>query len=133
MPLIDSRLGRGTLTIGSNGYEAQVTAVTLKPETKSDDPEPTLDNIDPTPDETVSWTLVGDVIQDWQDVDGFVRYCFANAGAEVPFVWTPSTNLGTTFTGVCKIRPVEVGGDVKIRNKSSFEFPVAQLVVSDTP
>jgi hypothetical protein len=77
--------------------------------------------------------LVGDVIQDWQDVDGFVRYCFANAGAEVPFVWTPSTNLGTTFTGVCKIRPVEVGGDVKVRNKSSFEFPVAQLVVSDTP
>jgi hypothetical protein len=132
MALIDSRLGRGTLTLGTGGgYEAQITNVRLVPEVDSSDPEPTLDNIDPTPDETTTWKLAGDAIQDWQDADGFVRFCLANAGADVPFVWTPSTTLGTTFSGTCKVRAVEIGGDVKVRNKSAFEFAVSGLSVSD--
>jgi hypothetical protein len=129
MALVDSRVGVGTLTIGTNGWEEQITNVKLVPDVESEDPEPTLADVDPLPVESTSWTLEGEAIQDWADSDGFVRFCFANSGAEVPFSFVPNTADGVEFTGTCKVRAIEIGGDAKVRNKSSFEFPVSGLTV----
>jgi len=120
----DSRLGPGTLTLNATDYGVQVSNVTLTPDVSSDDGTPTLGVPDPAPIVTVGWSLKGTAIQDFDDVDGFVNYCFDNALAEVAFVWVPRNDGTVQYTGTCQVVPVEVGGDVATQITTDFEFAV---------
>lgn len=124
MPITDSRLKNGTLTINAVSFATQATNVRLVPKVSSTgEPLEVLagDVIDP--DETVDWSLAITAVQDFTDEAGFVNFCLANAGDVHPYSWAPAgAAAGPTYTGTVKVQPVEVGGDVNTRNTTSAEW-----------
>lgn len=120
----DSRLGAGTLTLGTTDFGAQISNVILSPSHDKADGTPTLGDPTPTPEVTTTWTLKGNAIQDWESADGIVEYLRANNNTSVAFVWEPNTDNGVSYTGDCKVYAVEIGGDVAAQNVSAFEFDV---------
>jgi hypothetical protein len=124
MALTDSRLGVGTLTIGTADYGAQITNVQLVPDKSSEDGTPTLADPTPLPLETESWALEGEAIQDFELAAGFVNWCFDNAGTEAPFVFTPTTGKGQSWSGTVLVSSIPIGGDAGVQITAPFSFPV---------
>lgn len=129
MTVVDSRLGPGTLTLGTlTGAGCQMSNVRLVPDREEEDGTPTLCDPEPPPLITTSWTLAGSAVQDWEDPDGFVEFCRTNDGTTVTFEWVPNTDVGVTFEGSVQVRAVEFGGDVAVQTTTDFEFPVVGAI-----
>ena len=124
MPTIDSRLGPGTLTLGTTDFGVQISNVSLVPSHNTTDGTPTLGVPTPAAEATTTWALKGSAIQDWEDVAGFVEYCRANNNVEVAFAWEPNTGKTVSYSGLCKVLAVEIGGDVNTQITTDFEFAV---------
>lgn len=122
--LTDSRLGPGTLTIGTTEYGVQISNVRLTPDVSTEDGTPTLGIPEPAPLSSIAWSLAGSAIQDWEDDVGFVNFCMDNALAELAFVWVPLDDATVEYTGTVQVLPVEIGGDVAVQATTDFEFPV---------
>lgn len=120
----DSRLGVGTLKIGTVDYGAQIANVVLAPTVDSTDGTPTLAVPDPLPEEKESWALEGSAIQDFQLDSGFVNYCFDNAGTIVPFELVPVTGDGPTWAGNVRLWSIPIGGDAGVQITADFSFAV---------
>lgn len=129
MPPVDSRLGPGTLTIGTTMTSAgcQASNVKLVPEYDEEDGTPTLCEPQPPPLLTEAWKLTGTSIQDWEDDAGFVEFCRLNAMTEQTFSWVPNTSYDpvVTYSGTVQIRAIEFGGDVSKQNTSDWEFSLS--------
>lgn len=125
MPVTDSRLGPGTLTFDTTeDFSLQVSSAQLVPSVTETDGTPTLAEPEPSPEMTVSWSLSGETISDWSDDTGFINWAMDNSGAEVAFVFTPSTDAGMAYSGTIQVRPIAIGGDVAVQSAVSFEFPL---------
>lgn len=125
MTVIDSRLGPGTLTLGTlTGAGCQMSNVRLVPETDSEDGTPTLCDPSPAPLSKTTWSLQGTAVQDWEADNGFVEFCREQDGTTVSFSWVPATSKGVTYSGSVQVRAVEIGGDVGVQTTTDFEFPV---------
>ena len=124
MPLTDSRLGVGTLTIGTVDHGAQISNVVLTPSVDSTDGTPTLADPTPLPEQTESWALEGSAIQDFELESGFVNYCFDNAGSIVPFVFEPLTESGQNWSGNVLLSSIPIGGDAGVQITADFSFAV---------
>lgn len=120
----DSRLGVGTLKIGTTDYGAQISNVVLTPTVDSSDGTPTLAVPEPLPEESESWALEGSAIQDFELATGFVNYCFDNAGSVQPFELTPVTADGTKWAGQCRVWSIPIGGDAGVQITADFSFAV---------
>ena len=128
MTIRDSRLKAGTLefTVGALpvSFASQATNVRLVPKTDEEgDPVEVLSGETITADDATTWSLNIKSIQDFDDPDGFVAFALTNAGDLVDFTWKPNAT-GTSFAGVVKVRPVEIGGDVNARNTTDAEWPL---------
>lgn len=127
-------LGPGSLKIGETAsvreFAAHLTNCELKSDTSSDDPTPMLDGSNMDGEDTYAWSLAGKIQQNY-DFDSLEKYCFTNRGELLPFVFTPANDGGIDWSGILKVRPVaSVGGDVKKRNTTDFEF---QIIGDPTP
>lgn len=123
-PFTDSRLGVGTLLLGTTDYGAQIANVVLTPTVDSTDGTPTLAVPDPLPEEKETWALEGSAIQDFELAAGFVNFCFDNAGSILPFELTPVTADGTKWAGTCRVWSIPVGGDAGVQITADFSFAV---------
>lgn len=130
MPITESKLKSGTLTLDSLPFATQATNVRLVPNVEEQgDPVEVLSGDELGADETTRWTLVIEAIQDFDDPAGFIAFCFENAGLSVPFTWEPNNTTGTgdlaptSFSGSVKIRAAEIGGPVNTRNTAEVEMP----------
>lgn len=137
MAVTDSRLGPGTLSLGTlTGAGCQMSNVRLVPEQNEEDGTPTLCDPKPAPLTETSWSLQGSAVQDWEldATTGFVEFCRTSDGDTVTFQWLPSTASGVTYSGSCQVRAVEIGGDVGVQTTTDFEFPVVgDLTRTDVP
>lgn len=126
MPLIESKLKTGTLTLGSTAFNTQATNVTLGPTIKeTGDPLEVLSGDVSAPIVTTTWSLQITAIQDFTATAGFVNYCLTNNGVTVSFTWKPQSGTpAVTYTGTCIIRAADIGGDVATRLLTSVEFPL---------
>lgn len=127
MPITESRLRLGTLTLGGVSFATQATNVRLVPSTEEDgDPLEVLSGDEILPDDATTWALAITAVQDFEEEAGFVNYAMSNAGDVVAFVWAPAgAGTGTvSYAGNVKVRPVEVGGDVNARLTTEAEWPV---------
>jgi hypothetical protein len=70
---------------------------------------------------SVTWQVTGTMQQDISAA-GVVAYTWDNSGAEVPFSFVPNTVAGREITGVVRVVPLTVGGDVKTRPTSDFTW-----------
>ena len=126
MPIKSYKMGPGTLTIGETGapvdFTSQVTKCVVAWKVDEDDSVPVLSGEELEGEDTYSASLQATLIQDLTEA-GLVEYTWANKGAQVPFTFVPSTAAGRSISGVVKVRPMDVGGDVKKRPTSDIEWP----------
>ncbi|MBF6483844.1 hypothetical protein IU431_06690 [Nocardia otitidiscaviarum] len=127
MPVSSYKMGPGSLILGPVGTEldisCQITKATLEPEFDKEDDLNTLCGDVLPGEETTTWKLSGEAVQDIAE-GGLVDWTWANQGTQQPFKFVPSTAAAAEFTGTIVVRPLSVGGDVKTRPTSEFEFPV---------
>lgn len=131
MPITESRLKNGTLTLDAISFATQATNVRLVPST-----DVTGDTLEVLSGDTIlgtdetTWSLVITAVQDFDNAAGFVNFAMANAGDVVPFVWEPNSptgdavGAGVSYSGSVRVRPVEVGGDVNSRLTTDAEWPL---------
>lgn len=129
MPVVESKLKTGSLKLGlapGTEFGCQETNVRITPEhNEAGDPTETLCGDVLTASTTVTWTLNGTAIQDWDAPGGvsIVQYSWAHDGETVPFEWKPNAGA-TLFTGNVTIRALELGGDVNTRITTDFSWPM---------
>ena len=139
--IIDSRQTGGTLTIGAKSFATQSTSVALVPNTSTTsdgDAVVVLSGAELLPSETdtTTWSLDLGLISDFTDPDGLVEWCRAHAGQEQPAVWTPNSLSGPTYGDTTddgdpltvRVRPIQIGGEVRSRLNHTVSFPVVGTV-----
>ena len=135
MPITESRVVTGVLTIDSVAFASQITNVSLVPSVATEgDPIEVLSGDKIAADEVVSWALVFTAIQDFNDEDGIVNYALENSGDTVAFTFTPDhvpdVTDGVTYSGTTKVRPLTIGGGVNVRLLTEASWAV---VTGPTP
>lgn len=126
MPIKSFKVGPGELIFGAPGapneFSAQVTSATIEPSVDTEDDVPVLSGeVLPGEDEETA-VLTGSLLQDITE-SGITTWTWENAGQVVPFVYIPNSELARQVTGEVKVRRTNIGGDVKTRAESDFEFP----------
>lgn len=119
-------LGPGTLRLGETGTEvefsAQATNIRLSPSANEEDGIPVLSGEEVDGDESIDWTLGGSLLQSF-DREGLIHWCYTNRLKTVQFEFIPSKEESDYgWRGLVKVLPLEVGGDVKKKNTTNFEF-----------
>lgn len=118
-------LGPGSFKLGEVGTEldlsCQLTAFTISWEVDAEDAEPTLCGGQIGGARNYVATATGSVYQD-VEADGVVDYTWKNKGEDVPFTFIPDEAGTAMVTGTLTIDPINLGGDVRKRNKSDFEW-----------
>lgn len=121
------KLGPGILKFGSTGTEqefaAQCSNVRLEPSVDTEDPINVLSGEEIAGDETIAWIVAGTLYQRY-DADALQDWCFENRLTTLPFIFLPTQDAVNEWKGNCRIVPITIGGDVKVRNTSDFEFQV---------
>lgn len=126
MGIQSSKLGPGRLKLGSTGTEqefgTQCTAVALEPDVEEGDELTVLSGDVLDGDDEYTYNLTGTALQDYSGMTSWIVWCKENQGVVLPFEFVPNNEAGLAVTGSVKIRAVKIGGDVKERNESDFEF-----------
>ena len=135
MPITESRVRTGTLTFGGSGggtgpdgttFACQATTVKVTPSYDDDgDAVETLCGDSIPEGKKEKWTLNGTSMQDFDDPEGFLSYCYTNSLTTVDFTWTPNDVGGPTWAGQVVIRALEEGGDVNTRLTTDWEFDIS--------
>ncbi len=140
MAVTTYEVGPGVLTIGADTelthFESQVTSCRLVPSVDNDDPINVLSGEQVAGDRTESWALEGSILQDLGGTESKVEWLFAHRGETHPFTFIPNNVQAKQITGDLQVEPVELGGDVKTKPQSDFEFVVTNVAltaVSVTP
>jgi hypothetical protein len=129
MTITESRLKTGVLTLGDapdgdDTFACQATNVRVTPSYDDDgDAVETLCGDEIPAGKRESWVLAGTSIQDFDEPDGFLAFCFEHAMETVPFTWQPNPNA-PTWSGTCVVVAVEEGGDVNTRITTDWEFDI---------
>lgn len=127
MPVTTHKLGPGVLSLGETGtlreFTSQVTNARWTPSVEQEDPIPVLSGDEVTDDPDFTSVIAGTFLQDYGS-ESLVKWCFDQRGKVLPFTFKPRSDTALSITGTCQVLPVEVGGDVKTRNTTDFEFPV---------
>lgn len=130
MTVYQTELGPGVLDIGEVGtltqFAAQVTKCALVPKHDEEDDIPVLSGEVVAGDLTTSWTLEGELLQDFGTTSekSLSEWTLTNNGKTFPFTFTPNNDGTKKTTGTVQIRATQIGGGVKKRNRADFGFKV---------
>jgi len=101
------------LTIGTDGYQKHVSAVTFTPSSSQISWQGLTPDAVFTDTSTATWTVQLDYVQDWETTDSLSAYLFENEGETVQMVFAPKNATGKkTFTADVTITPGAIGGQV---------------------
>ena len=135
MPVHTMTIGPGSLIFGETGspqeFNAQCTSATVSWSFSADDDVPVLSGEVVAGDDTNTAVISGNCFQDLTE-NGFTTWSWTNRGQVVPFIYVPNDDLGRAVVGEVKVRPTDVGGDVKTKARTDWEFPcVGEPELSD--
>lgn len=120
------KLGPGLLTFGETGspqeFGSQITNARIEPSVDEEDNIPVLSGEEVDGEETESWILAGSFLQDYSGIESTLVWCKTNSGTVLPFTFVPNAEEGLQIKGTVKVRAVQIGGDVKTKNTTDFEF-----------
>lgn len=121
------KLGPGLLSIGEEGtlreFSQQVKAAAIKFDSDKDDDTPVLSGDTIAGEKHYTAKLTGTVLQDLI-VDGLVGWTWAQKGKQFPFQFVPDKAGSMKVTGTVTVDPLDLGGDVKKKNESEFEWDI---------
>jgi len=122
-------LGPGSLTIGETATLIDVSCLVnnaaIEPDVSEGDTKTMLCGTTKRSADTIDWAISGNVDVDAGQAAGLFALTWQHAGEIVPFVFTPSTLVGTTVTGFLKLVPLRLGADdFGEYLDSDFEFPL---------
>jgi hypothetical protein len=124
MPVKSYKVGPGTFTIGPAGSEisfsCQVTKAVLEWSVETTDDIDVLCGDTEPGDDTFTASMNGTMLQ---DLDELAHFTWMNKGAILPFKYTPQIAIDQEITGILRLRPMNIGGDVKSKPTWDFEFP----------
>jgi len=112
-----------TLTIGTDGYEKHVDAVTFTPSASSVTWTGLANNTF-TDVSTATWVLTLNYAQDWTTVNSLSAYLFANEGLTKAVVFKPTNGSGPSFTADVVVTPGAIGGAVNAYSTASVTLGV---------
>jgi hypothetical protein len=128
MAIVSTKLGPGTLKLGTGGAEdvsCQMRACAVNPSevVESSEAVPVLCGEEIAAEESVSfeYTLSGTAFQDLLAA-GMVDYTWTNAGDEVDFEFIPVTALARKVTGTVRLVPLTIGGEVSKTELLTSDF-----------
>lgn len=120
-------LGPGTLSFGESGtlkqFAAHTTATSLVPSYSDGDVLDLLDGSQEREADEETWAIEGTIRQQLE-IEALEDWCLEHAGEDMPFTFTPNTDVAKSYTGTCTVRAINIGGDVKTKNTSDFSFPL---------
>lgn len=126
MSVKSNRLGPGSLKFGATGSEEEFAMgcreVLIEPETEEGDELYVLSGDSVSEGDEDSYVLSGSILQSY-DASSFIVWAHENHGTEVAFLFTPDNDKELAVKGTVRVRRVPIGGEVKNRNTSDFEFP----------
>jgi len=127
--------GPGSLVFGAPGdpleMAAQITKCSVVPSADAEDDIPVLSGEVLPGERTYTFVLSGEFLQDLDEA-GITTWTYENAGQVVPFVYIPNSAKGRHISGSVVVDPTTVGGDVKAKATSEFEFGcVGQPTIGD--
>ena len=126
MPIKAHKLGPGSLKFGDVATEAEfaiaMKSVALEPDVDEGDLISVLSGDETDEGDEETYALTGTALQSY-DLDSFIVWSHVHRGQIVPFRFTPDNDKALVAVGDVKVRAVQIGGDVKTRNESDFEFP----------
>jgi hypothetical protein len=133
MAVVDSRVRKGSLTIGGEVFSCQPTNVNIAPDHSgtTEDPVEVLcgDTIVDSGGQTLTAELSITAIQDFTDAAGFVGYSWSNDGTEQDFTWQPTDQAADAWSGKLTVQAVIIGGDVSARLTSEATWPITELIM----
>lgn len=135
MSVVDSRVRKGSLKIGTAFFSCQPTNVNIAPD-HSGGTEDTVevlcgDTVSDAESAVLTATLNITAIQDFTDPAGFVGYSWANDGSTQDFEWCPTDDVDDTWTGKVTVQAVTMGGEVKARLTSDAAWPITELTMPE--
>ena len=122
-------LGPGSLTIGETASLIDVSCLVnnaaIEPDVSEGDTKTMLCGTTKRSADSITWALSGNVDVDAGLSAGLFALTWQHAGEIVPFVFTPSTAVGTVVKGNLKLVPLRLGADDYGEYlDSDFEFPL---------
>jgi hypothetical protein len=118
-----TKLGPGTLNIGEVGSEIDVSCQVINAQVEwdkdKDDDVTVLCGDVVAGSTTYSAQLTGTMFQDVEDPAGILFYSWQHRGEQVPFVFVPNTEAGTSASGDLVLDPLTFGGDEANTNMQS--------------
>lgn len=126
--ITESRLRTGKLTFGPPEtpvvFACQATAVTVTPSYDDDgDPLETLCGDTIAAGKKASYTIAGTSVQDFDNPQGFLSYCWNTQMQQVAFTWQANPSA-PTWAGNCVILALPEGGEVNTRLTTDWEFEI---------
>lgn len=126
-------IGPGTLTIGTDDdltiFSHQCTSATLSPSVDIGDALNVLSGETVPGDRTETFVLKGTLAQDFGVTEGTTEWLWVHRGEIHDFVYAPSTAGGREITGQLTVEAIDIGGDVKTKGTSDFEFTLTDAPV----
>lgn len=136
MPITDSRVRKGILTLGvtpGTDFSCQPTAVAITPENTGGDAEEVEvlcgEFATDATSATLGAALTMTAIQDFTAASGasLIGYSWVHNNEELPFTWQPTENTADKWTGRVVVQALTVGGDVGVRITTDAAWKVTDL------
>ena len=119
-------IGPGKLTIGApdalSNFASQCTSAKLVPSVDKGDPIKVLSGESAAGDRSESFTLEGNLLQDFGATESTTEWLFTHRGEDHPFEYVPNTGAGKKITGTVQVEAIDIGGDVESKATSEFKF-----------
>lgn len=130
MPVNSYKVGPGVLTFtiapaAGVPFSAQVRSCKVTPSesVKTQEAVPMLSGDELAEEETASYKYVLAVsFQQDLSANGVIDWTWDHEGDQATFDYTPNSEDGASIDGVCRIVPIEVGGDADTRPASDVTF-----------
>jgi IPT/TIG domain len=133
MPVTDSRVKSGRLTLGGVNFSCQPTAVAITPSNTSGSSESLEvlcgDILTDTSSGNLEATLDFTAVQDFTAATGqsLIGYSWSNNGQEVDFVYSPTGQLQDEWQGKVIVQALVAGGEVGSRLTSDASWRISDL------
>lgn len=136
MPVTESRVRYGSLTVGGNAFSCQPTSAAIEPanDTGGGDSVEVLcgDTLSGASSATLTADLTLTAIQDFTAADedtSIVGYSWAHNGETVDFSWNPTSDPADEWSGKLTVQAINVGGEVNARVTSDVTWPITELTM----